>query len=435
MVLPRGSLRSPSPRSGRFRNVRWHLSKSKSVLHKDEAWTTLTFGHCDRSQISQGYLSEMAVTAFPTAESSPELTLLNVARLFTRLEYNLLNPGSEVRTLHKSELQRLRVSKKGRAWGKCRGPGSFGSPPLQNVEYARNLLSQLERSIPQIKSSDRRHEAQSEIARDRQLLKRMQIILDEEESRTREHTDDSDDEDDQQYTGTTDDEWKDLFEKPAAAQLTDRHTSEADALNDAATAEDSGNARTKTIPPNMETSGSDRVPTTVSTTTTTTTTTNPSTSTPVPPSTTLRKRNTHPNHPSAPTSTPSTAISTSTNVHQHQHQPSPDPNLSSKEDALSAARLEQEDLTGSLLSLASQLKASSQSFQATLENEKSVLDRAVSGMDKTSSTMEAAGQRMGMLRRMTEGKGWWGRMMLYAWIFGLWVVAILIVYVGPKLRF
>lgn len=64
-----------------------------------------------------------------------------------------------------------------------------------------------------------------------------------------------------------------------------------------------------------------------------------------------------------------------------------------------------------------------------------MLDRAVTGMDKTTTTMEAAGKRMGMLRKMSEGKGWWGRMMLYAWIFGLWVVAILIVYVGPKLRF
>jgi hypothetical protein len=49
--------------------------------------------------------------------------------------------------------------------------------------------------------------------------------------------------------------------------------------------------------------------------------------------------------------------------------------------------------------------------------------------------MEAAGKRMGMLRRMTEGKGWFGRMMLYAWIAGLWVVAILLVFVGPKFRF
>jgi hypothetical protein len=53
----------------------------------------------------------MAVSAFPSTEESPDLTLLNVARLFTRLEHNLLSPGSELRTLRKSELQRLRVAK------------------------------------------------------------------------------------------------------------------------------------------------------------------------------------------------------------------------------------------------------------------------------------------------------------------------------------
>lgn len=64
-----------------------------------------------------------------------------------------------------------------------------------------------------------------------------------------------------------------------------------------------------------------------------------------------------------------------------------------------------------------------------------MLDRAVDGLDATTSNMGAAEKRMGMLRKMTEGKGWWGRMMLYAWILGLWVVAILIVFLGPKLRF
>lgn len=53
----------------------------------------------------------MAVTAFPSMEQSPDLTLLNVARLFTRLEHNLLSPGTELRTLRKSELQRMRVAK------------------------------------------------------------------------------------------------------------------------------------------------------------------------------------------------------------------------------------------------------------------------------------------------------------------------------------
>ncbi|CAG8896309.1 unnamed protein product [Penicillium nalgiovense] len=134
-------------------------------------------------------------------------------------------------------------------------------------------------------------------------------------------------------------------------------------------------------------------------------------------------RSRHTAHPAPPSTDKAAATGSNTNK------------LVETEFELGTHRMEQEDLTSSLLTLASQLKSSSQSFQSTLEGEKSALDRAVSGIDRTSSTMEAAGKRMGMLRKMTEGKGLWGRMMLYAWIFGLWVVAILIVYVGPKLRF
>jgi hypothetical protein len=49
--------------------------------------------------------------------------------------------------------------------------------------------------------------------------------------------------------------------------------------------------------------------------------------------------------------------------------------------------------------------------------------------------MDAASRRMGTLRKMTEGKGWFARMKLYGLIFGLWLVAFLIVFVGPKIRF
>jgi len=38
------------------------------------------------------------------------------------------------------------------------------------------------------------------------------------------------------------------------------------------------------------------------------------------------------------------------------------------------------------------------------------------------------------LSRMSEGRWWWGRMVLYAGIFGLWVVMLLLVFVAPKLR-
>jgi len=92
-------------------------------------------------------------------------------------------------------------------------------------------------------------------------------------------------------------------------------------------------------------------------------------------------------------------------------------------------------LTSSLLSLATALKQSSQAFSTSLEADTAVLNAATEGLDKNAGAMEAAGKKMGMLRRMTEGKGWFGRMMLYAWIAGLWVVAILLVFVGPKFRF
>ena len=94
-----------------------------------------------------------------------------------------------------------------------------------------------------------------------------------------------------------------------------------------------------------------------------------------------------------------------------------------------------EDLTTSLVSLASQLKQQTRNFQASLESDRGLVDRVLEGLDKNVTGMDAASKRIGMLRRMSEGKGWWGRIMLYAWIFGLWIVAILLVFVGPKLRF
>lgn len=57
------------------------------------------------------------------------------------------------------------------------------------------------------------------------------------------------------------------------------------------------------------------------------------------------------------------------------------------------------------------------------------------GLDKNELGLEAASRRMGHLRSLTEGKGWLGRMLLYAYIAGLAVFAILLVFVFPKLRF
>lgn len=158
----------------------------------------------------------------------------------------------------------------------------------------------------------------------------------------------------------------------------------------------------------------------------------PTTATPPPPTTTtanptstLRSRYQNQHQPTATTTATPSPITTKSQ--QSQTKPS--------DQALSSSRLEQESLTDSLVTLATQLKSSSTAFHTSLENEKSVLDRAVDGLDATTASMDAAERRMGMLRRMTEGKGWWGRMLLYMWILGLWLVAILIVFLGPKLRF
>lgn len=112
-----------------------------------------------------------------------------------------------------------------------------------------------------------------------------------------------------------------------------------------------------------------------------------------------------------------------------------DPTLAQTEALLSHDRNEQENLTESLLEMAKQLKAQSMHFSNTLDSDKGIVDRAVSGLDKNQTNMDAASQRMGTLRRMTEGKGWWDRMKLYAMIGGLWALAFIIVFVGPKIRF
>lgn len=119
---------------------------------------------------------------------------------------------------------------------------------------------------------------------------------------------------------------------------------------------------------------------------------------------------------------------------------SPTPSFPNNDTTNTAALLEadsttQATLTSSLSQLASQLKSNSILFSEALEADKAAMSQASESLDRNADGMATAGKRMGLLRRMNEGQGWWGRMMLYAWIGGLWVVAILLVFVGPKFRF
>lgn len=123
---------------------------------------------------------------------------------------------------------------------------------------------------------------------------------------------------------------------------------------------------------------------------------------------------------------------------QSQNPPStssPSSTLATTERILLSDSRTHEDLTHSLISMATQLKQQARAFQGALDLDKGLLDRALEGLDKNVAGMAAAGQKMKFLRKMSEGQGWFGRMKLYAMIMGLWVVAILLVFVGPKLRF
>ena len=103
--------------------------------------------------------------------------------------------------------------------------------------------------------------------------------------------------------------------------------------------------------------------------------------------------------------------------------------------ALDAHASTQTDLTASLLTLAAALKDSARAFNADLAADQATLGATEGALGKSREGMDTATRRMGVLRRMSEGRWWWGRMVLYAAIMGLWVAALLLVFVGPKLRF
>lgn len=98
-------------------------------------------------------------------------------------------------------------------------------------------------------------------------------------------------------------------------------------------------------------------------------------------------------------------------------------------------RQEQDELSESILKMAEDLKQSSLQFAEALEEDTEILSKTGEGLDKNERGLEAAARRMGALTRMTEGKGWWGRVILYAWVYGLMLFLVVLVFVLPKLRF
>ncbi|ETI20088.1 hypothetical protein G647_08122 [Cladophialophora carrionii CBS 160.54] len=122
-------------------------------------------------------------------------------------------------------------------------------------------------------------------------------------------------------------------------------------------------------------------------------------------------------------------------VHQPPAQTSGFSNLPATERSLLDSSRVHEDITASLVNMAAQLKQEQRKLQFSLEQDKSILGRAIEGLDVSLSGMEAASKNMKFLQRMSEEEGWLGRLKLYAMIFGMWIVAFLLVFVCPKLRF
>ncbi|PGH10009.1 hypothetical protein GX51_00275 [Blastomyces parvus] len=337
--------------------------------------------------------------------SSPDVTSINLTHLLARLENNLLSPSADLKLLHRSPYHRARVG--------------------ANIEYARTLLLKLELTLPNIKIQSRKHALQTDLAQKRQQIKTLKTHLDEIAAAAETDPDtqtSSDNEED--LLPTPSDSTPDTTSPPPTRGV-DQASTRYEEVEDERKVEETEADQT-TQERKHDEQALDKPP-------------SPSPTQPrePSPSNTLRSRHHRYATPTATTtgtSLPTTTTTTTTKL-LFPNQPTTTTSAPSPQTALSQNEAEQDTLTASLLTLATQLKTSTQNLHTSLESEKSIIERAAEGLDRSTAGMEAAGKRMGALRRMAEGRGWWGRALMYVWIFGLWIVAVLIVFVGPKLRF
>jgi hypothetical protein len=248
-----------------------------------------------------------------------------------------------------------------------------------NIEYARTLLLTLEKQASTVRVQSQRQQVQADLQTKREVLKRLTARLDE-----------------LNQLGDEDDYEEDEDEADTEEEI-DTTPSYAPARSDAQDGLDTGGGIEA---PNIQ----------------------------MPDSVQSELRSRKPLQASDNRSAASTTARES--LFANRSKETTDPSLSKNETLLSHNRTEQENLTSGLLNLARALKESSMQFSSSLEAEKDVLKRAEGGLDKSSQGMEAAEKKMGTLRRMSEGQGWWGRMKLYVLIAVLWVACFLLVFVG-----
>ncbi|KAF4986924.1 hypothetical protein FGRMN_10619 [Fusarium graminum] len=337
--------------------------------------------------------------------SAIDVASAELGNLLLRLQKNVLHIDNDrERRLRSSEFERARVT--------------------SNLEYARNSLTKLEHDALAIKAPGRRAEVQGDLNGKRELL---EVLLDRLEDLRQMAIDEDEDEDEDNASTDGEDILSEIIPTPSDSMvdsISTGHPTESSGQDDD---DDSEPPETTSIP--ITTTAPASIPTS---------TAPPETSNlsqqdnqqPTQTTQTLRPRGA----PSSPS--PSAHSTARAALFASRSKPStPQTSTATAEALLDRQRTEQDALSESILQMAGALKSSSQKFSDTLDADKEVVGRASEGMDKTEQSMEAARGRMGTLRKMTEGKGYFGRLLLFAWVYGLMIVCILVVFVMPKLRF
>ncbi|KAK3296243.1 uncharacterized protein B0H64DRAFT_397735 [Chaetomium fimeti] len=309
-----------------------------------------------------------------------------------------------------------------------------------NIRYARSLLTKLEQEALTIKIHSRRQEAQVDLVQKREVLEqlseRLSDLAEFAAARNTSHGNDDDD------TSDGEDILADIIVTPSESMESTRSLDMLPEEPEEPLDQIPASLEQPQHPPQQSTEQTNaaRQPEHP-----------PASSAPQPTTTTTTTQTLRPRHPD-PTPSPSSSSNpppqaSTTSALFHNHQPTTATTttaptntntttaISTTEAILDHQRSEQDALSSSILKLASDLKASSHAFSASLDSDREVVDRAGQGMSRTGQNMEGVTRTMGALQRMTEGEGWWGRVRLYGIVYGLMVVLVLVVFVLPKLRF
>ncbi|KAI1772413.1 hypothetical protein F4818DRAFT_171626 [Hypoxylon cercidicola] len=354
-------------------------------------------------------LAQAPMTPRRTISNPDSLPDLN--RLLARLQENILHADTErERRLRTSEYER--------------------SKARVNIDYARSLLTKLEQDALAIKVHSRRQETQTDLNNKREVLEQVTERFRELEELSIDSDEDSSDGED--LLGDIIDTPSESTESASAA---DQRGGAEDAGEEAeAEADESTLIPEPRIPDHLrpEASGSSARP-------------EPTTE-PAPPqqtpgtttSQTLRPRGAGTSQQPASTDKGETSALRTQLFGARASEPTTTTSLGASATAeaiMDHHRSEQDKLTESMVGMARALKASSHRFASSLQEDTDVLRVAGAGIERNEAGLQGVAGRMGALRRVAEGKGWWGRVMLYVWIAGLSVAAVLLVFVLPKLRF